>query len=125
MWEELKDKQDKWGFTFRQCIFPGCKYQELLGGNRDQEECLGVVVGSEDCYRVFRPFIEKIILDYHGFLTEPPPQLLSSLPSSSGLDLPLAIAHFPPSDTPCVLSSTISLSRNLSSYPFPPGLSRD
>jgi len=48
----LKDKKDKYGFTFRQVIFSGSKWPE---------SGVGVYAGSHDSYYTFAPFFDKVI----------------------------------------------------------------
>ena len=57
VWDELKDKKDRFGFTLQQAIFSGSKWTE---------SGVGVYAGSHDSYYTFAPLFDKIILDYHG-----------------------------------------------------------
>lgn len=57
IWEKLKSKRDKYGFTFKEAIFTGC--QQTDSG-------IGVIAGSHDSYYTFAPLFDKIIEDYHG-----------------------------------------------------------
>ena len=56
VWEKLKDKKDKYGFSFKQVIFSGCKWTN---------SGVGVYAGSHDSYYTFAPFFDKIIQEYH------------------------------------------------------------
>lgn len=57
IWEQLKDKKDKFGFTFKQAIYSGSKWTN---------SGVGVYAGSHDSYYAFAPFFDKIIYEYHG-----------------------------------------------------------
>ena len=56
IWDQLKDKSDKFNYTFRQAIFSGCK---------NTDSGIGVYAGSHDSYKTFAPLFDKIIEDYH------------------------------------------------------------
>ena len=56
IWNQLKDKKDKYGFSFREVIFSGAK---------NTDSGIGCYAGSEDSYTTFAPFFDKIIEDYH------------------------------------------------------------
>ena len=57
IWEQCKDRRDKFGFTFRQAIMSGSKWTN---------SGVGVYAGSHDSYYAFAPFMDKIIEQYHG-----------------------------------------------------------
>lgn len=57
LWSKLKDSHDKFGFTFKQAIFSGCK---------NVDSGIGVYAGSHDSYSHFAEFFDHIIKDYHG-----------------------------------------------------------
>jgi hypothetical protein len=48
----MKDKKDKYGFTFKQAIFSGAKWTE---------SGVGVYAGSHDSYYAFAPLFDKVI----------------------------------------------------------------
>jgi hypothetical protein len=56
IWHQLKDKKDKFNFTFREAIFSGCK---------NTDSSIGCYAGSHDSYKVFAPFFDRIIEEYH------------------------------------------------------------
>ena len=56
VWNELKDKSDSYGFTFKQAIFSGC---------HNTDSGVGVYAGSPDSYPTFSPLFKPIIDDYH------------------------------------------------------------
>ena len=57
LWNELKDKKDAHGVSFKKAILSGC--QNIDSG-------IGVYAGSHDSYTVFAPLMDKIIEQYHG-----------------------------------------------------------
>lgn len=52
VWDKLKDKEDKYGFTFKQAIFSGSKWTN---------SGVGVYAGSHDSYYAFAPLFDKVI----------------------------------------------------------------
>jgi ATP:guanido phosphotransferase, N-terminal domain len=52
IWEQCKDRKDKYGFTFKQAIFSGCKWTN---------SGVGVYAGSHESYYDFAPFMDKLI----------------------------------------------------------------
>lgn len=52
VWEKLKDKKDKYGYSFKQVIFSGAKWTN---------SGVGVYGGSHDSFYTFAPFFDKII----------------------------------------------------------------
>jgi len=52
IWEQCKDRKDKFGFTFKQAIFSGSKWTN---------SGVGVYAGSHDSYYAFAPFMDRII----------------------------------------------------------------
>jgi len=61
IWEHLKEKQDKHGFSFKEAIFSGCK---------NVDSGIGVYAGSHDSYYTFAPLMDPIIETYHGHKKE-------------------------------------------------------
>ena len=49
IWNELGEKVDSYGFSFKQAIFSGC--QNVDSG-------VGVYAGSPDSYKSFAPFFD-------------------------------------------------------------------
>ena len=56
-WDELSDKTDASGFSFKQAIFSGCK---------NPESGVGVYAGSPDSYNAFSSLFTPIIDQYHN-----------------------------------------------------------
>ena len=52
VWNELKDKSDSYGFTFKQAIFSGCK---------NLDSGVGMYAGSPDSYPTFSPLFKPTI----------------------------------------------------------------
>ena len=56
IWVKYADVKDKFGFSFKQAIFSGCK---------NTDSGIGVYAGSDDSYNVFEGFFDRIVEDYH------------------------------------------------------------
>lgn len=105
IWNKLKDKEDKFGFTFKQAIFSGCK--NLNSG-------IGVYAGSPDSYSAFAPLFDKIIEDYHGHKKN----------DKHPLDMDYNNLKCPPfeeDEAAMILSTRIRVARNLAAYPLGAG----
>jgi creatine kinase/arginine kinase len=102
VWEKCKDRRDKFGFTFRQCIFSGSKYTE---------SGVGVYAGSHDSYYAFAPFFDKIMQAYHGH--GPSAKHISSMDYNS-----LKCPPFGPAEDKMINSTRIRVARNLAAYPL-------
>lgn len=108
VWFTLKDKQDKFGFTFRQAIFSGCK---------NVDSGIGCYAGSHDSYKVFAPFFDKIVEDYHKH----------SKTASHVSDMDASKLNAPPfeeEDAKMIVSTRIRVGRNLADYPLGPALTK-
>ena len=57
VWDQLKDKSDECGFSFRGAILSGCQ---------NTDSGIGVYAGCHQSYTVFAPLMDKIIEQYHG-----------------------------------------------------------
>merc|ERR1719163_662787 len=108
IWEQCKDRRDKFGFTFRQAIFSGSKYTN---------SGVGVYAGSHDSYYAFAPFFDKIIESYHGH--GPNDKHISSM-DYNALNTPA----FPPDEDKMINSTRIRVARNLAAYPLGTQISR-
>jgi hypothetical protein len=104
----LKDKKDKHGFTFREAIFSGCK---------NTDSGIGVYAGSHDSYKVFAPFMDKIVEDYHKHGKSA--KHVSDMDAKKLNCPPLAEA-----DAAMIVSTRIRVGRNLADYPLGPALSK-
>lgn len=56
LWDRYHDQKDKYGVSFKQCIFSGCK---------NTDSGIGVYAGSADSYEKFADFFDLIVEDYH------------------------------------------------------------
>merc|ERR1711990_181636 len=109
IWEQCKDRRDKYGFTFRQCIFSGSKYVE---------SGVGVYAGSHDSYYAFAPFMDKIIEAYHGH--KPSDKHISSMDYNQ-----LKCPAFPPDEDKMINSTRIRVARNLAAFALGTQISRE
>ncbi len=109
IWHQLKDKKDKFGFNFRQAIFSGCK---------NTDSGIGCYAGSHDSYKVFAPFFDKIVEDYHKH--GPKAKHVSNMKASE-----LKCPPFAPEDAAMIVSTRIRVGRNLADYPLGPALTKE
>jgi hypothetical protein len=108
VWEQCKDRRDKFGFTFRQAIFSGAKHTN---------SGVGVYAGSHDSYYAFAPFMDKIIESYHGH--KPNDKHISSMDYNQ-----LNCPPFPADEDKMINSTRIRVARNLAAYPLGTNISR-
>ena len=104
----MKDKKDKHDFSFREAIFSGCK---------NTDSGIGVYAGSHDSYKVFAPFMDKIVEDYHKHGKSA--KHVSDMDAKKLNCPPLAEA-----DAAMIVSTRIRVGRNLADYPLGPALSK-
>ena len=109
IWEQCKDRKDKYGFTFRQAIFSGCKWTN---------SGVGVYGGSHESYYDFAPFMDKIIETYHGH--GPQAKHISSM-DVNALNCP----DFPADEDAMINSTRIRVARNLAEFPLGTSITRD
>ena len=109
IWEKCKDRKDKYGFTFRQAIFSGCKWTN---------SGVGVYAGSHESYYDFAPFMDKIIESYHGH--GPNDKHISSMDHTK-LDCP----DFPADEDAMINSTRIRVARNLAGFPLGTSINRE
>ena len=107
-WKALKNSEDKFGFTFKEAIFSGCK---------NTDSGIGVYAGSHDSYLSFAPLFDKIIESYHGHGKD--------AKHVSNMDFTHLVAPpLPAEDAKLIKSTRIRVGRNLHGYPLGPGLSK-
>ena len=102
VWDKYKNKSDKFGFTFKQCIFSGCK---------NLDSGIGVYAGSHDAYYAFSDFFDKIIEDYHGH--KKTDKHICDV-DYRNLNCP----DFPSDEDAMILSTRIRVARNMAAYPL-------
>ena len=108
IWEQCKLRRDRFGFTFKQAIFSGCKWTN---------SGVGVYAGSHDSYYAFAPFMDKIIESYHGH--KPSDKHISSMDYKE-----LNCPPFPADEDKMINSTRIRVARNLAAYPLGTAISR-
>ena len=109
IWNQLKDKKDKYGFTFRQAIFSGCK---------NTDSGIGCYAGSHDSYNAFAPFFDKIVEDYHKH--DKNAKHVSDMDSKK-LNAPPLTGD----DAAMIVSTRIRVGRNLADFPLGPALTKE
>ncbi len=109
VWKELHDKKDKFGFTFKQAIFSGCK---------NVDSGIGIYAGSHDSYAVFASLMDKVIESYHGHSKEA--KHVSEMDATKIKCPPL-----PEADAAMIVSTRIRVGRNLADFPLGPALSKE
>ena len=102
VWDKCKDRKCKYGFSFKQTIFIGCKMPQLG---------FGVRVGSHESYYDFAPFMDRAIQNYHGH--EPTDKHYSNMNPGD-----LKCPDFPPEEDAMINSTRIRVARNLAGYPM-------
>ena len=108
IWNQLKDKKDKYGFTFREAIFSGAK-------NSDSR--IGCYAGSHDSYKTFAPFFDKIVEDYHQHGKDA--KHVSNMNAKELVAPPL-----PEDEAAMIVSTRIRVGRNLADFPLGPALTK-
>ncbi|NPA81139.1 MAG: arginine kinase [Epsilonproteobacteria bacterium] len=107
VFEELKNKKTKYGFTLMQTIKSGVE---------NIDSSIGVYAGDEESYRVFAPLFDPIIKEYHGF--DKDKDHISDFDSSR-----LDISNLDPKGE-FILSTRIRVGRNLHCFPLGVNISR-
>lgn len=105
----MKDKKDKYGYTFKQAIFSGAKWTE---------SGVGIYAGSHDSFYSFAPLMDKVILKYHGHGRN---DKHKSDMDYKKLDCP----KFPPDEDKMINSTRIRVGRNLADYPLGTAISKE
>ncbi len=109
IWDELKDKKDAHGVSYKLCVFSGCK---------NVDSGIGVYAGSHDSYKTFSPLMDKVIEDYHG---HKPEDVHMSDMDAGKLECP----PLPEDEAAMIVSTRIRVGRNLDGYPLGPGVSKE
>ena len=108
IWNQLKDKKDKYGFTFREAIFSGAK---------NTDSGIGCYAGSHDSYKTFAPFFDKIVEDYHKHGKDA--KHVSNM-NAKELNAP----PLPEDEAGMIVSTRIRVGRNLADFPLGPALTK-
>lgn len=108
IWNEYKDQKDKYGVSFKTCIFSGCK---------NLDSGIGLYAGSHDSYQCFHKLFDKVILDYHKHDLDA--KHVSDMDATT-----LQNADFPEEDAKMIISTRIRVGRNLDGYPLGPGVTK-
>ena len=108
VWNQLRDKKDKYGFTFREAIFSGAK---------NTDSGIGCYAGSHDSYKTFAPFFDKIVEDYHKHGKDA--KHVSNMNAKELVAPPL-----PEDEAAMIVSTRIRVGRNLADFPLGPALTK-
>ena len=108
IWNQLRDKKDKYGFTFREAIFSGAK---------NTDSGIGCYAGSHDSYKTFAPFFDKIVEDYHKHGKDA--KHVSNMNAKELVAPPL-----PEDEAAMIVSTRIRVGRNLADFPLGPALTK-
>lgn len=108
IWNQLRDKKDKYGFTFREAIFSGAK---------NTDSGIGCYAGSHDSYKTFAPFFDKIVEDYHKHGKDA--KHVSNMNAKELVAPPL-----PEDEAGMIVSTRIRVGRNLADFPLGPALTK-
>jgi len=111
IWNQLKDKKDKYGFSFREVIFSGAK---------NTDSGIGCYAGSDDSYETYAPFFDKIIEDYHKHAKEASHGKHNPNMNAKELKAPPLEGE----DAAMIVSTRIRIGRNLISFPLGPALTK-
>jgi len=109
IWDKYCDKADKYGVTFKTCVFSGC--QNVDSG-------IGCYAGSEDSYECFKEFFDCIIESYHGH--KPADRHVNDM-AAEDLNCP----PFTEEEASLIKSTRIRVGRNLAGYPLGPGITNE
>jgi arginine kinase len=106
IWNQLKDKKDAFGVSFKTAIFSGCK---------NTDSGIGVYAGSHDSYKVFAPLFDKVVEDYHKYSKDD--KHVSEMTVKN-----LKAPPFSEEDAAMIKSTRIRVGRNLDGFPLGPGV---
>jgi hypothetical protein len=102
VWDACKDRTDRFGYTFQQCIFSGAKWTN---------SGIGVYAGCHEGYYTFAPMFDKIIQSYHNH--SPTDKHISNMDYTK-----LQCPDFPADEDSMINSTRIRVARNLANYPL-------
>ncbi len=108
LFEKLKDKKTKNGFTLSELINSGVE---------NPDSGIGAYAGDEESYSIFAPLFDKIIQEYHGFSKEDKHQ--------SNLNINDLNISNPDIDGKYIISTRIRVGRNLANMPLGTCISKE
>ena len=108
IWDQLKDKVDPHGFSFKAAI---------LSGAQNTDSGIGVYAGSHEGYTTFAPMMDKIIEQYHGHGKTD--KHVSDMDHTK-----LNCPPFSPEDASMIKSTRIRVGRNLAEFPLGPAITK-
>lgn len=109
IWRKYADQKDKYGFSFKNAIFSGCK---------NTDSGIGVYAGSDDSYDKFADFFDHIVEDYHKH--KKVDKHASDMDASK-----LICPPFSEEDAKLIKSTRIRVGRNLEGFPLGPGINNE
>ena len=108
IFEELKDKKTKNGFTLLQAINSGLK---------NPDSSIGVYAGDEESYSLFDKLFDPVIEEYHGFKKEDTHKSDFELEKFNGKN--------PDKNGDFILSTRVRVGRNLADFPLGPAIGKE
>ncbi len=105
IFEELKDKKSRYGYTLNRLIKSGLE---------NPDSSIGVYVGDEESYEIFAPLLNPIIKEYHNFTDR----------HKSDMDPNHLNITNPDPDGEFILSTRIRVGRNLHCFPLGPNIAQ-
>ena len=109
VWDQLHDKNDACGVSYKLCIFSGCK---------NIDSSIGIYAGSHDSYKTFGLIMDRVIEEYHG--QKPEDKHVSDMDASK-----LNCPPFEEDEAAMIVSTRIRVGRNLDGYPLAPGITKE
>ncbi len=108
IFEELKDKKTKNGFTLLQAINSGLK---------NPDSSIGVYAGDEESYSLFDKLFDPIIEEYHGFKKDDSHR--------SDFNLERFEGENPDKEGDFILSTRVRVGRNLADFPLGTAITKE
>ncbi len=108
LYEKLKDRKTKNGFTLKDLINSGVE---------NPDSGIGIYAGDEESYTLFAPLFDKIIEEYHGFLKEDKHQSNLNIDDLDISDLDEKGEY--------IISTRIRVGRNLANIPLGTAISKE
>ncbi len=108
LYEKLRDKKTRYGYTLDQLIRSGVD---------NPDSSIGVYAGDEESYTLFAPLLDPIIREYHHFDPRTQHHVSDMDPDHLQIDNPDPHNAY-------ILSTRIRVGRNLHCFPLGPNLAR-